>query len=114
MCSLKTVPSTVYSHTILSLRYDAASISVAYLVPEFLDSCSRAKGSGPGDDHLFVQVDGTIGDDEIMTREERLRVLGERLAVDLPKGIGARDNKDDIDHEVEIGVGDTGVQDQAS
>ena len=55
MCSLKTSLIPCPSPNNFSLRYDAASFSLADLVLEFLDSCSRAKGSGSGNDLLIVQ-----------------------------------------------------------
>lgn len=40
--------------------------------------------------------------------------MRERLALIVLEGIGSRDDKDDIEHRVEIGVGDTRGEDQAS
>jgi hypothetical protein len=58
--------------------------------------------------------DFTISDDEIVSGAERLRVSWESLVVVVLEEIGSRNDEDDIKHEVEVGVGDAGAQDQAS
>ena len=59
MCSLEATPYAVWSAGILFLRYNAASISLAYLIPKHLYSCSRTKGLSPGDNNLIGDIDST-------------------------------------------------------
>lgn len=110
MCSFEAIPYLESSPNSHRLRYNATLVSLAYFVLEYLYPCSRAKGFGPGDNGLVGDIDGVIGDDEVPTGEERLRVLWECLAVLVLEEIGAGDDKNDIDHRVEVGVGDARVQ----
>jgi hypothetical protein len=72
MRSLETSPYPEFDIRIFCLSYNTTSISLAHLISEFPDPCSRTKRYGPGDDHIVVDIHGTISDDKIVAGEERL------------------------------------------
>lgn len=81
VCSLEAIPYPESSTAIFCLRYNAASISLMYLISEDLCLCPRAKGFHPGDSNLIGYLDRTVDNDEIVAGVERSRVSWERLAV---------------------------------
>ena len=113
MRGFEPIPQSMVSPGIHCFRYDATLISLAYLVPKLAQSCSRTEGFGPGDDDLVGHIDGTISDNKIVTREEWLRISWDFLAVIVLKEIGTRNDENNVNHRVEIGVGKARAQNQA-